>query len=384
MKIVHVCLCGPVTDGWNYQDNIIPKYHRLAGHEVTIIASQLIWGENGEHDFDTKTDYRNENDVKMIRLSMLFGSPQSRLKVYAKLYQTLCSESPDIIFMHGCQLIDARTVVRYVKKHPKTVLYVDNHADYTNSAKGFLSRRILHEVIWRHFAHVLLPYARCFYGVLPVRVDFLINEYHLPPEKCELLVMGGDDELVEKADAPEGAQRIRETYGIAEDDFLVVTGGKIDAYKTQTLLLMEAVHKIENPKCKLLVFGSVAQELKEKVEALTDGKKVQYIGWVQSVDSYEYFAAADLVVFPGRHSVFWEQVAAQGVPMLCKDLEGTHHVDLGGNVRFLTEDSVSEIEGEIERLLNHSDEYRKMKEVALEKVRQVFSYRDIAARSIQR
>ena len=37
-----------------------------------------------------------------------------------------------------------------------------------------------------------------------------------------------------------------------------------------------------------------------------------------SKDSYDYFEASDLVVFPGCHSVMWEQVTGQGKPMLVK------------------------------------------------------------------
>ena len=178
-------------------------------------------------------------------------------------------------------------------------------------------------------------------------------------------------------------EKIRKQYGIAPDDFLIISGGKIDQWKTQTLLLMEAVQKITYEKVKLVVFGSVTPELKDKVSALADGRRVQYIGWIQSQDSYQHFAAADLVVFPGRHSVFWEQVAAQGIPMLVKDWPGTHHIDLGGNVRFLTQDSAEEIQTEIVRLIENPDEYKKMKDVAVSEGMKTFSYRDIAQRSIE-
>lgn len=47
------------------------------------------------------------------------------------------------------------------------------------------------------------PYVKKFYGVLPARVDFLIDVYNLPKEKCELLVMGADDDLVKKNEKPE-------------------------------------------------------------------------------------------------------------------------------------------------------------------------------------
>ncbi|MDD6211889.1 MAG: glycosyltransferase, partial [Clostridiales bacterium] len=219
--------------------------------------------------------------------------------------------------------------------------------------------------------------------VLPARVEFLKNLYKLPAEKCELLVMGADDDLVEAAAKPEVRATIRQKYHIADDDFLIMTGGKIDQFKTQTLLLMEAVQKINDPKVKLIVFGSIATELKEKVAALTDGTKVQNIGWIQAKDSYQYFAAADLVVFPGRHSVFWEQVAAQGIPMLCKKWDGTTHVDVGGNVEFLTEDSASEIQEKIVKIISNPEKYQKMKTIAQEKGMIVFSYREIAKRSVK-
>ena len=86
MKIVHICLCGPVTDGWNYQDNMLTKYHRKMGNEVTIITSQSIWGKNGKLEIDTRSTYINENDVKVIRLRYKLGKDvTSKLKMYKDL-----------------------------------------------------------------------------------------------------------------------------------------------------------------------------------------------------------------------------------------------------------------------------------------------------------
>ena len=57
-----------------------------------------------------------------------------------------------------------------------------------------------------------------------------------------------------------------------------MTGGKIDLAKTQTLLLMKAVGQMYEDRFRLIVFGSVVEELKEELSSLVDGKKVQYIG----------------------------------------------------------------------------------------------------------
>ena len=384
MKITHICLCGMFSDGFSYQENLITKYQVKAGFDVSLIATKYFWNMDGNQSKSTRDYYVNEDGVTIHRLDLQSGKNiDSKFKRAKNIYEILCLESPDILFVHGVSFLDIDTIVKYARKHKNIKIYVDNHADFTNSATNWISKNILHKIIWKYYAHMIEPYTTKFYGVLPVRVDFLKNMYGLPAEKCELLVMGADDDLVEKSAIPEVRARIREKYGLAEDDFVVMTGGKIDGFKTQTLLLMEAVKNIEDPKVKLIVFGSVTPDLKERVNALTDGTKVQYIGWVQAKDSYEYFAAADLVVFPGRHSVFWEQVAAQGVPMLCKKWDGTTHVDLGGNVRFLTQDSVEEIQSNIETLVRDRTQYDNMKKIAMEKGMKEFSYRDIAKRSIE-
>lgn len=384
MKIVHLCLACFFPDGYSYQENMLPKYHNKLGHDVTVIASLQTFDSNGKVCFlDDPSEYINENNLPVIRLA--YKQP---LKVYRKLkrfvgtYEAIEKARPDILFIHGCQFMDMNVVVKYLKKHPNVTVYVDNHADFSNSAKNWMSFTFLHKILWKHCAKIINPYTKKFYGVLPARVDFLKNVYNLPPEKIELLVMGADDDRVEAALKPEVRSEIRKKYGIAEDDFLIITGGKIDNFKKQILYLMEAVNKLQDAKVKLIVFGSVIPELKEKVEGLVS-PYTQYIGWVQSDQTDKYYAASDLVVFPGRHSVFWEQVAGLGKPMLCKAWDGTRHVDLGGNVIFLEKDSVEEIYGIIKSLTEDKDTYQMMKTVAEQEGKKVFSYSDIAKRSIE-
>lgn len=385
MKVVHLCLASFFPDGYAYQENMLPKFHKRLGYDVEVIASRETFDEHGKAAlYDGPRKYQNEYDIPVTRLD--YKEP---LKIYRKMRrytgttEALEAAAPDTLFIHGCQFLDIDKVVKYLKKHWNITVYVDNHADFSNSATNWFSKNVLHKNIWKRCAHKIEPYTKKFYGVLPVRVDFLKNIYGLPSEKCELLVMGADDELVEKAKISGVREQIRKQYSISDDDFLILTGGKIDQWKTQTLLLMQAVHNIKNDKVRLIVFGSVTQELMDQVKALVDGTKVQYIGWIQASDSYNYFEAADLVVFPGRHSVMWEQVTGQGIPMLVKEWDGTHHVDIGGNVRFLTKDSVDEIQGEIERLISNPKEFEIMKAVAQKEGMKVFSYKDIARRAIR-
>ncbi len=382
MKIVHVCLNGVYTEGWSYQENLLSKYHARLGNSVTLIANTLMYDERGNRVESWDLDYVNDDGVRILRLPEKNGKALGKLQRYPGLYAALEAEAPDILFVHSCQFLDADKIVRYKNVHDSVRVFVDNHADFSNSASSWASKNILHKLLWRRCAKQLLPVTEKFYGVMPSRVDFLVQMYGLPRDKVELLVMVADDEKVTAASKPEVRREIRERYGVSPEDFLIVTGGKIDLAKKQTLLLMEAVNALRAPHVKLLVFGSVVEELKAEVERLCSDS-VLYVGWVDARNTDQMFAAADLVAFPGRHSVFWEQVAGLGIPMICKYWEGTTHVDVGGNVKFLYQDSAQEIKDTLREILEQNDVYAKMKNAAELQGKKIFSYSEIAKRSIE-
>lgn len=385
MKIVHVCLTGGYTEGINYQENYLTRYQAKEGHDVYIITTQYCWHKNVWGPC-FESGYKNEYGVKVIRLPYKYKLPykiNTYLGIFRDFIKTLDSINPDVIFIHNLQFQDLRKLKPYAKRHPNTVLYADNHSDFSNSARGWLARNLLYKVYWRSCAKSVSGIVNKFYGVLPARVDFLIDIYKLPADKCELLVMGADDDAVEEVKNNNARDKIRKEYGIQDDDFCIVTGGKIDSFKMQTLTLMEAVRDIDNPKLKLLIFGSIEDSIKGRFDSLCDGTKIQYLGWAKGNQSYEYFSAADLAVFPGRHSVYWEQVVGMGIPMICKLWPGTTHVDLGGNVIFLKTDQQEELENAILQVFNSPSIYINMKNIADGNRRKDFSYDYLSRISIE-
>jgi len=385
MKIVHLMLGNFFIDNYSYQENMLPKFHKKLGFEVEVIASLQTFDKHGKVAYYSEpSQYINENNVLVTRLA--YKAPVKfyrKLRRYIGVRAALEKANPDILFIHGCQFLDVDVVVSYLKKHKKVRVYVDNHGDFYNSATNWISKKILHGIIWRRCAHKIEPFTTKFYGVLPARVDFLKNVYGLPPEKCELLVMGADDDFVEAASNPEVKKRIREKYGITEGDFLVMTGGKIDQFRPETLSLMKSVIALKECKVRLLVFGVVAEELKEEFSSLCKNECVIYAGWQSAEMTYQYMGAADLIVFPGLHSVMWEQAVALGIPCLFRKIDGFDHVDIGGNCRFIKDVSVDGIRSEIQYILDNRLEYENMRRVAKSKGMQVFSYRQIAAKSIE-
>lgn len=385
MRIVHICLVGGYTEGLHYQENIIIKYQALDGHDVSLITTDHCYTEGVWGLCRTKSDYINPYGVHIIRLPFAFPIPYNvnrQIGIFKGFYKVLEKLMPEIILVHNIQFQDIRKVAAYKKRHPEIKVYVDNHSDLVNSARNWFSRNTLYRFWWKPCAKNIEPYTEKFWGVMPSRVDFLHDIYGIAQNKTDMLVMGADDESVERVENPEIRRMVRERFGILRDDFLIVTGGKIDASKPHTLLLMKAVREITRDNLKLLVFGSIAEELKNDFLSLCDGKKVQYIGWAQSDQAYEYFASADLAAFPGKHSVYWEQVTAQGIPMICRYWDGTTHIDIGGNVEFLTEDSVEEISKKLLQIIDEPGKYAEMKNAAQSELRHDFSYKIIARKSV--
>lgn len=382
MNITHVCLCGPVTDGFSYQENLLTKYHAKAGNNVSIITSKWVWSSKGRLSKTNDEHYINKDNVEVYRLDLV-GRDNflKKLKIFKGIKSTLNLVKPDVIFIHGVQFLNIRAIIKYKKAHPKVKIYVDNHADYSNSATNWFSKNILHSIIWKCCAKAIEPVTEKFYGVLPARVDFLIDVYNLEKNQVELLPLGADDELIHKYNNPQAKLITKQELRINSGDFVIVTGGKIDIAKKQILLLMEAIHQFKH--VKLIVFGSVANELKKEFDELSIHENILYLGWISAEDSYKYFSIADLAIFPGRHSVYWEQVVALGIPLMVKYWEGTSHIDIGGNVIYLKEDSVNEIQDKIENLVENKKVYEIMKSKAQSSKKNTFLYSTIAILSIK-
>lgn len=252
----------------------------------------------------------------------------------------------------------------------------DNHSDYVNSLHKS-SSRFLHKVVYRHtLIPQLVKIGEWFYGVTPSRCTFLHEVYGIPKSKIKLLIMGADDEKM-MLDQREILRRdVRLRYGIKEDDFLVVTGGKIDKLKN-IHVLAHAVNSLKREDVKLLVFGKINKNVQRLFDAEATSNVIT-IGWVDSDKVYELFYAADLIVFPGLHSVLWEQAAASKTPCAFSKMEGFEHVNVNDNCILMTGKDAGYYQEMLSRLLDNREEYFKLKNNSNSPATEQFYYSRIA------
>lgn len=383
MKIVHVCICGIFGERLAYQENLLAKHHALLGHDVTVIAptfSSLNADGTAEQDFTPEKVI--DNGIKVIRLRPLFNNYKItyRLHLYKGLHKAIISEKPDLLFVHDISSFNYLCIPKIKKELPAVRIAFDNHGDMHNSCQNVLSK-FLNGFLYKNFlVKRLVKVSDYFYGVTNARCDFLHDIYGVPESKIHLLVMGADDEHIDIAHKTEIRNSIRKNYNIEDDDFLIVTGGKIDRIK-RIYEIITAVKNNPNPKIKLLFFGSIAPDLKEEIEgSICD--KIIYIGWIDSTKVYDYFFAADFVIFPGLHSVMWEQAVATGTPCAFNHIKGFEHVNLGGNCILLEDNTVEYYNSIIEDLYSNKEKYGKIKAAAENADTAQFLYSNIAKKVI--
>lgn len=117
MKIVHIAPNAPYNDYWGYQDNLLPKYQKKLGHDVTIIVPNLMH-KDGRIVETACGEYVLNDGVRVIRRSYrryfnrILTNLNSRLE---ECYSLLVRLNPDFIFFHGLVSTTIFDAIKYKK-----------------------------------------------------------------------------------------------------------------------------------------------------------------------------------------------------------------------------------------------------------------------------
>ncbi len=374
-----MCLAAFYIDGYAYQENVLPRKHKEEGHDVYIIASCETYLDNNRLGYVKPSNYINEDGIQVTRLPYSRYLPlkiAKKLRIYEGLWTCLERIKPDFIFLHDIQFLSLNKVVKYKQYNPNVTIVADGHTDYINSARSFLSKNILHKMIYKPSITHAEKYIDKFYGTLPPRNVFMKEMYGIPSEKLEYLPLGVDDDKTKELNHKRDRKKICDLYGIDTKNFIVITGGKFDQAKASVLSLIDAVLMTE--ECVLIIFGSFDDDV-EKMAHAKMGSKIIYVGWMDEKDSMQLLSGVDLAVYPYLHSTLWEQTAGIGTPLLVKAIDGFSHININGNCAFLNSCEALEISRKIEECRKDITNMRKR----ADKVKSEFAYSNIARKVLE-
>ncbi len=346
MKIVHVV--QHYMPGHTYQENYLPAAMAKLGHFVTVIA--------GVDNPDFCKDPPHMEGDRILEKGVLVRYTKIRYgRFYTpvpELYALLCEEKPSLVFVHGFILARSPQLLRYARRNPDCVFAADTHETYLLAYNacftGTVRDRIRHFVyfrcVYRFWRRIMENRYRCVFYVAPPRKTFALREFGFSERILKPLWMGADLETLPYEKKPALRESIRKKYEIPADAKIMVLAGKLDGRK-RPVELAEAFRRLNGADWWLMYVGSMEADIRARVEQ-TAGEtgRLVFTGFLSGDEVLAHIAASDLAVYPGAHSVLWEQTVCLGIPAVFYEEESGDAAHLSdGNALFVHRGDAEEI-----------------------------------------
>lgn len=321
MKVLHVCICGPFTDGLSYQENELIEQHVELGHDVTVIAATDTYGPDKKVMHTEPGNYRLLCGAHLIRLPYAWGLRgwlATKLRAHLGMRESLEAIRPERIIFHGLCAWDLMTVSKYSRCNDRTVLYADSHEDFNNSSRTWMSRWLLHHLYYRSILKLALPGIDGLLCVSTESVDFVNLVYGVCLGRLEYFPLGG--KLWSDGDYIMTRERVRKEFGWGDDVRVFVQSGKIDAAKRldQTL---DAFAQISDPRARLVIAGQLFADVHDVLAPRIESEpRITHLGWVDPQRLRELLCAADAYVQPGSQSATMQMALCCRRPVILDDV----------------------------------------------------------------
>ena len=384
-------LCDFYNEALEYQENLLVKYYRKHGHEVTVIAStfeSVFDYYNDRHDNRTPPRTYFHEGAKIIKLRYRFNL-LNKLRAYTSIYGILEEAKPELIFVHDI-MPNMLEAVRYKQRHSECRIIMDYHADYSNSGKNWLSLAILHGVVRKWLLDRARPHLSRIFPIVPAGTTFLHEIYKVPHSEMEVLPLGADTDLGRVVRENKEGAALRRTLRIPDGDIVIFSGGKLAPAK-QTEVLIDAIMRLGNPAIHVIVAGDASREdeqYKQRLLGMSEATPtIHFVGWLDRRSIYVYLDMADLAVFPASQSILWQQAISMGLPLVVGD---TGHQDISylnthDNIVILDKDEIhgARLAGLIQTLVSEPERLRRMREGAMTVADELLNWDKLILRTLR-
>ncbi len=378
MRTVHVCLCGPYSDGFAYQENELVAQHVAMGHEVSVLATTETYGADRKLMHMAAGETGTKDGARLIRLPYRQGAPRSvmgKLRMHPDVFEWLEKLAPDVILFHGLCSWELLTVARYKRQHPATLLYADCHEDFNNSARTWSSKWLLHFAYYRSVLKRCLPWIDKVLCVTVESISFARDFYGVDPALLELYPLGGevmDDETYK-------AKRIamRRQLRVDDSSIVFVQSGKLDVSK-QLPQALRAFASVVDSRLRYVIAGQMTPDVLAEGQPLIDADaRVCYLGWVKPDALRDLLCAADCYVQPFGQTATTQMSLCCRCAIIVQDLPS--HRALFFDNGFLTNEK-QRLAVAFQYMVDHADRLEAMRAASGEFARVNLDYRMLAQR----
>lgn len=302
-----------------YKENYFIRAACEDGHEVLVIASDLEYHDGRVRRVPVPNE-TTEHGYTLRRLpyrKFLTWKIADKIRYVPGLRREIEEFAPDLLYFNVPQ-VPSITNVRALKKRSAAMRIVCVFSTtYDNSARAFISRRILHGWLYRRWLRKAAPFLNEIFYVAPESKQFVTEVYDLPPSRLSLLPLPG--ELVAGEMKRALRAQFRERHGFASDDLVFLHAGKMDSRK-KTLPLIRAFRSLGRRQCHLVLAGSFSADIADDVaEILGEDDRIHYVGFLNPHNLVSALCSADLYLQPGSVSHIAQTAMCCGTPVMLAD-----------------------------------------------------------------
>ena len=323
MRVLHLCLSCFYIDDAGYQENQLVRQHVDDGHDVLVIASTEVFDGKGGLTFAKPGSYLGSDGARVIRLPYTKCLPHKigwKLRIHAGVYKLIEEFEPAAILFHGCAGNEIVTTAKYVANHPDVLFYVDAHEDMSNSARGFVSKHILHRMFYRNRLQTALPKIRKILCVNVESMEFVSAFYGVSEDQLEFYPLGG--RVIDESEIYERRVRIRSQHKLTNDTFVFFQSGKMDLRKKLGESL-SAFSKLEGDNLRFWITGLLTEEVEQDLLARIEAdSRINFFGWKAPEELSDMLCGADVYLQPGTASATMQHALCCGCPVIINKLRG--------------------------------------------------------------
>ena len=341
---------GYFVPEFGYQEYYISKEHKKMGHDVYVIASDMLYPFSNIEKMFKDSGIKYTGRKRKDRLSIIDGLKVYWLPHYIEyndfilcrgVKKTLEKIKPDIVFAHESRQ-GLTCQAAFYKDNLGFKLVVDQH-DFYHKIPGKI-KTLLRNIEYFGFRKFLIDYnlrkADKIIAVTKPTREFLIKSHKVNPKKIELIELGVDTDLY--CHRKNEAIKLRKKLGIKEDEVILMFVGTIFRRKNLELL-MNAFNEIyKDYKTTLLIVGEgdkeYMNELRSLAKKLNLGNKMIFNGFAKRKELPIYYSMADVGVWPANNSVSIIEAMACKLPIVMVDWQMPHLVSHNNGFKFPFDD----------------------------------------------
>ena len=385
MKILHVC--DYFIENMGYQEKYLSIYQQKLGHDVTILTSDLVPDYAGKDNTVLGTVNEASRSVKdsvdSLKIIRKTTIEFQNHPLILGLYKELHNNEYDIIHLHTVFSYNSLISLRI---GGGSTVFVDDHSHSFNFNVDTLSKRLFLLGVKKYLQKSdnkiakYLPVSKAAYRILRDHVGIM-------PERMLLLPMGGT-----RSDIREIAlnrKKFREQHDLNDDDFLIITTGKIAKNKEIDTLLRAFRHITESEvDVKLVIIGGGEKNYVDSLKSLSRNMgledRIIWIPFALPEVVREVLSACDAGIWPGDNTITAIDGLILGLPIIVP-----FHDDFYDNLapygilsRYIRGDYINLV-SEIFKLFESRDSLNRTKNCRIKVSENELSWESIAERSIQ-